>query len=166
MWIFLFVVSVILFYIFWTFPFGAPWVPTPYKAARRMLELAGVSSSDVVYDLGSGDGRILILAARDFGAKAVGIEIDPFKIILSRIRIRKSGVKNKVKLKWGNIFKVNLKDATVVTIFLTQKANDKLEEKLKRELPEGARVVSFQWDFKNWPLFKKDETGIIKLYKK
>lgn len=133
----LFVIS-----IRWTTKKGAPWEPTTMKMVHLMLEMAEVGPDDVVYDLGSGDGRIPIVAARDYGARAVGIEIDPLRCWVSRLAVWVLGVKDRVEFQRVDFFKIGLKDATVVTCYLLQDTNDRLYTKFRDELAPGTRVVS------------------------
>jgi ribosomal protein L11 methylase PrmA len=117
---------------------------------RAMLELANVGPNDVVYDLGSGDGRIVIMAAKEFGARGVGIDIDPALITESRANARKAGVENKVQFIEGNMFDADLRPATVVTLFLHPDPNLRLRPKLLAELKPGSRIVSYIWDLGDW----------------
>ena len=133
----LFVVSVL-----WTTKKGAPWEPTKMKMVRLMLDMAEVGPEDVVYDLGSGDGRIPIVAAREFGARAIGIEIDPVRCYISCLAAKVLGVKDRVEFRREDLFKVDLKGATVVTCYLLQDTNDRLYTKFRDELAPGTRVVS------------------------
>jgi SAM-dependent methyltransferase len=142
--------------ILWTDLKGAPYVATPRRAARRMLELAGTGPGDVVYDLGSGDGRLLWLAAREFGAHAVGVEIDPFRYGWTRLMIRFKGLGDQVRVVRRDFFEVDLGEATVVTAYLLSDTNRKLMGKLARELPPGARIVSRKYIFPDWELVHED----------
>lgn len=129
---------------------GIPFEPTPRDRARRMLELAKVKADDLVYDLGCGTGRILVEAARKFGARAVGIEISPLLYMFSKLNVRLAGVGDIVKVKFGDFFGEDLREATVVTVFQSAGVNQKLKEKLLRELNHGAKVVSYHWPFLGW----------------
>jgi cyclopropane fatty-acyl-phospholipid synthase-like methyltransferase len=122
--------------------FGALWYPTPKKKIRKMLKLADLKPGELVYDLGCGDGRIVITAVKEFKARAVGIEIDPLKVFLCKLKIKLLKLGEEIKLVWGNLFKHSLREADVITIYLSQMANDKLISKLAEEIKEGARVVS------------------------
>jgi SAM-dependent methyltransferase len=124
--------------------------PSPVPVVRAMLELANVGPDDVVYDLGSGDGRIVIMAAKEFGARGVGIDIDPALITESRANARKAGVENKVQFIEGNMFDADLRPATVVTLFLHPDPNLRLRPKLLAELKPGSRIVSYIWDLGDW----------------
>jgi SAM-dependent methyltransferase len=129
---------------------GAPYVPTPRHVALKMLTLAEVSSDDVVYDLGSGDGRILIMAAQEFGARGVGIEIDPRLVQEARRKARRAGVADRVEFRQGDLFDADLSPATVVTLYLWPDMNNRLRSKLQRELNAGDRVVSHSFDIDEW----------------
>jgi SAM-dependent methyltransferase len=124
--------------------------PTPMPAVRAMLELAGVGPGDVVYDLGSGDGRMVITAAREFGARGVGIEIHPALVARAQASAREAGVDGLVEFRLGNMHDADLTPATVVTLFLHPEPNLTLRPKLRRELRPGARVVSYVWDMGDW----------------
>jgi SAM-dependent methyltransferase len=126
------------------------FVATPQPVADAMLKLARVTAGDVVYDLGSGDGRIVILAAQKYGARGVGVEIDPRLVEISRQVAREGEVDDRVTFIQGDLFAADLSKATVVTLWLSETVNARLEEKLKRELPPGARVVSRQFPIGKW----------------
>src|SRR6516162_1130054 len=122
------------------------YVPTSGGVTDAMLKLAAVRPDDVVYDLGSGDGRIVIAAARDFGARGVGIEIDPSLVAYSQEQARKAGVADRVTFRADDLFEVNLADATVVALYLSYDMNLRLRPKLFRELRAGSRIVSHDFD--------------------
>jgi len=127
-----------------------PFVETPQRTVDKMLELANVKEEDVVYDLGSGDGRIVITAARDFGARGVGIEIKPTLVERARANAKKAGVADRVSFRQGDLFKAGISEATVVTLYLLPSVNKKLRPKLFRELAPGTRVVSHDFDMDEW----------------
>jgi SAM-dependent methyltransferase len=129
---------------------GAPYVPTPQHVVWQMLELADVSADDVVYDLGSGDGRIVLAAAQRFGARGVGIEIDPELVEKARAKARQLGVDDRVTFRQGDLFETDLSEATVVMLYLWPDMNNRLRSKLKRELDPGDRVVSHSFDIDEW----------------
>lgn len=143
---------------------GGPWVPTPLTTVHRMLTMADVRPGELVYDLGSGDGRILVVAALDFKARAVGIEIDPFLHLLSKALITLLGLYGQVQLVHGDIFAQDLSKADVVTCYLLPSINEKLAEKLARELRPGTRVVSNTFIFPGLPITKR-EGGNIYVYR-
>ena len=124
--------------------------PTPMPVVRALLELADVGPQDVVYDLGSGDGRIPITAAREFGARAVGIEIDPALVTQAQAKAREAGVEDKVEFRLGDMYAADVRPATVVTLFLHPGPNLKLRETLRSNLRPGSRVVSYVWDMGGW----------------
>ena len=128
------------------------WVPTPPPVVDAMLKLADVKPSDVVYDLGCGDGIIVATAAQKYGARAVGIDIDPQRVKEATERAQKMGVSDKVKIVEGDLFESNISDATVVTLYLLQSLNIKLMPKLKKDLKPGTRIVSQSFDMgPTWP---------------
>ncbi|MFQ6065773.1 MAG: SAM-dependent methyltransferase [bacterium] len=149
---------------FWTVFIGAGWSPTPLSTVRRMLSLAEVKPDDTVYDLGCGDGRIIIMAAKKYGAKSIGIEADPFRFLYTWVRIMISGLSQKTGIIWGNFFRRDLKGATVVTLFLSQEANNNLKKKLGHELKPGTRIVSYYWTFNGWRPKKVDSEFGVYLY--
>jgi predicted O-methyltransferase YrrM len=133
-------------------PPDVKFVPTPQKTVLAMLALARVTSADVVYDLGSGDGRIPIAAAKEYGARGVGIEIDPIRIREANDNLQKAGVSDRVRFVNQDLFEANISEATVVTLFLLTRLNQQLLPKLKRELRPGTRIVSFQFGMgEDWP---------------
>jgi precorrin-6B methylase 2 len=151
-------------FVLWSEAIGAGWQPTPRSTVRRMLEMSGTVPSDVVYDLGSGDGRIVLEAARTYHAKAVGVEADPLRVLISRLAVALLHLKGQVRVVWGNFFDINLGEATVVTLFLSQGANKKLQSKMKAELRPGARVVSYVWTFDEWKPASTDIENNLTLY--
>lgn len=127
-----------------------PDVRTPLTVVNEMLRLADVTASDVVYDLGSGDGRILIAAARDRGARGVGLEIDPVLIAQSTERARRLGLADRLSFRQQDLFEADLTPATVVTLYLSPDLNRRLRPKLLSELRPGARIVSHNFDMGDW----------------
>lgn len=126
------------------------FVPTSDAIADEMLKLARVGADDVVYDLGSGDGRIVILAAQKYGARGVGIELDPQLVERSQQIAREAQVADRVKFIVGDLFEADISDATVVTLYLSYSVNRRLKPKLLRELRPGTRVVSHQFSMGSW----------------
>jgi SAM-dependent methyltransferase len=125
-------------------------VPTRQSIADAMLRLAHVNSNDLVYDLGSGDGRIVITAAQKYGARGVGIELDPKLVRISRETAIEGAVEHKVAFLEGDLFTADISPATVVTLYLSTTVNMRLEPKLKRELRPGTRIVSQRFPIGNW----------------
>jgi SAM-dependent methyltransferase len=130
--------------------FDVPYVPTTAEAVQAMLKLADVKHTDIVYDLGCGDGRIVIAAAKTYGARGVGIDIDPDRIREARENARKAGVENLVRFEENDLFQANFREATVVTLFLLRSVNLKLRPKLLQDLKPGTRVVSNTFDMGDW----------------
>jgi tRNA G37 N-methylase Trm5 len=128
----------------------APFVASPLDVVDRMLTLAGVGPGDVVYDLGSGDGRIVIAAAQKFGARGVGVEIDPRLIVQAEANAKTAGVQNRVRFILGDAMKVDVSDATVVTLYLLSASNVKLRPVLTKQLRKGARIVSHSFAIGDW----------------
>jgi SAM-dependent methyltransferase len=126
------------------------FVPTPDTVIQAMLDVASVTSSDVVYDLGCGDGRIVIAAARDRGARGVGIDIDPSRIREATANARAAGVTDKVQFMEADLFAADISEATVVTLYLLPSLNRKLMPKLLEELRPGTRIVSHAFDMGDW----------------
>ena len=161
----LLIIFVILLSLLVTFFTGAIWSPTPMKTVRRMLQMAWVKPGEKVYDLGSGDGRIAIAAAREFGATSVGIEVNPLLALLAKLKVAAAGLRSAVKIVRGNLYDHSFRDADVVAIYLSPQGNKRLKEKLERELKDGARVVSHRWHFEGWEPMKVDEERKVYLYK-
>ncbi len=128
----------------------APFVPTPQDVVDRMLELAEVSENDVVYDLGCGDGRIVIRAAERYGARGVGIDIDPQRVAESRANAERAGVSHLVEFIQQDALQVDVSDATVVTLYLLSSSNIKIRPILTSQLAPGARIVSHAFSMGNW----------------
>ena len=126
------------------------YVPTPLPVVERMLELARVGKDDVVYDLGSGDGRIVITAAQKYGARGVGIEVNPVWVRDARVIAERLGVADRVSFRIEDLFLSDLSDATVVAFYLFPTVNRKLQPKLARELKPGTRVVSHEYGIGDW----------------
>ncbi|MFX1449652.1 MAG: SAM-dependent methyltransferase [Promethearchaeota archaeon] len=142
----------------------APWVPTSKKQIRKMLEFAELQPNEILYDLGSGDGRILIMAATEFNARAVGIELNALLVAYSNFRIFLERLQDKVQVKWGNIFLRDISEADVVTMYLLQQTNNRMMKKLREELKPGARVVSYVYTFPDWEPTKTDKEFKLNLY--
>ncbi|VXD16117.1 Ribosomal protein L11 methylase [Planktothrix serta PCC 8927] len=126
------------------------YIPTPQPVVDEMLRLADVQSTDLVYDLGSGDGRIVITAAQEVGARGIGIDIDPQRIQEAKENAQKAGVSDRVEFREQDLFETDFSDATVVTLYLLPELNLKLRPKLLRELKPGTRIVSHAFDMGDW----------------
>ncbi len=149
----------------WTAARGAPWAPTPWAVVRKMLRMAGTQPGEVVFDLGSGDGRVLVVAARRFRARAIGIEIDPLRYLWTQLFISVLGVRAQVRVIRGDLFAQDLCQADVVTVYLRQDTNRRLITKLRGELRPGARVVSYSFTFDGWTPIAVDERSQIFVYR-
>jgi len=141
-----------------------PFVPTPEAVVDEMLRLAKVGPGDVVYDLGSGDGRIVITAAQKHGARGVGIDIDPQRIKEATENARKAGVAERVEFRQGDLFKADIRDATVVTLYLLSSVNLQLRPKLLAELKPGTRVVSHAFEMGDWKPVATRKVGATQVY--
>jgi precorrin-6B methylase 2 len=136
-----------------------PYVPTTEEAVKAMLKLADVKKSDIGYDLGCGDGRIVIAAAKEYGARGVGIDINPERIQQAEANAKKAGVEKLVRFEENDLFDANIHDATVVTLFLLGSVNLRLRPKLLRELKPGTRIVSNTFDMGDWRPDKEMSVG-------
>ena len=136
------------------------WVPSDVAVVMKMLEMAQVKPGDVVYDLGSGDGRIVILAAQKFGARGVGVDLNGELVQQSRENAVKAGVADRVTFLQQDLFMTDLSEATVVTLYLFPDVNRRLMPKLRRELRSGSRVVSHDYDLGDWPPEKTVEVAL------
>lgn len=139
------------------------YVPTPNEVVDAMLAMASVTSNDVVYDLGSGDGRIPIEAARRFGARGVGIEIDAALVKQAQEGARRAGVADRVQFMQADLFRTDLSQATVVTLYLSPSINLRLRSKLQRELKPGARIVSHRFPIGDWAPDREQMVGMTRL---
>ena len=128
------------------------YVPTPHEIVDRMLDVAKVRTGDVVYDLGCGDGRMVIAAAKKFGTRGVGVDLDPARIREARANAKQAGVDGLVTFRVADMFQTDIREATVVMLYLLPELNRRLKPKLFAELRPGARVVSHDWDMgREWP---------------
>lgn len=142
-----------------------PYVPTPQPVVDRMLELAKVGKDDVVYDLGSGDGRIVITAAKKYGARGVGFDLNPERIAEARANAKEAGVEDKVEFRQQDLFKADLSKADVVTLYLLTSVNYKLRPQLWKQLDVGTRVVSHAFDMgEEWPPEHTEQVDGSKIY--
>ena len=141
-----------------------PYVPTPPDVVEAMLSLAGVKKGDILYDLGCGDGRIVVTAAQKFGVQGVGIDINPERIKEANENAHQAGVADRVRFIEQNLFDADIHDATVVTLYLLPEVNLRLRPKLLKDLKVGTRIVSHQFDMDNWKPEKKIEVGWRSVY--
>lgn len=142
-----------------------PYVPTPQEVVDRMLEMGKVGKSDVLYDLGCGDGRIVVTAAKNRGARGTGIDLNPVRIAEAKENAKTAGVADRVNFKVGDLFQADVSPATVVTLYLLPSVNVKLRPRLWQQLKVGTRVVSHAFDMgPEWPPEKKDEVDGRTIY--
>jgi precorrin-6B methylase 2 len=141
-----------------------PFVPTPQPVVEAMLKLAEVKKGDILYDLGCGDGRLVITAAKQYGVKATGIDIDPKRIEESTANAKKEGVEKLVKFVNQDLFEADFHDATVITLYLLPGINLKLRPKLWKELKPGTRIVSHSFDMGDWQAQKQTDVDGRVLY--
>lgn len=137
----------------------AIFVPLPKKTIRKILRAAKISNKDFLVDLGCGDGRVVIIAAKEFGAKCVGVEKNFLLAKIANWMVEKEGLKGRVKIVNKDFFKVDLRKFNVVFAYLSKKVNAKIESKLKKELKKGSKVLSAAHEFKSFKLEKKIKTG-------
>lgn len=142
-----------------------PYVPTPQEVVDKMLDLAKVGKNDVLYDLGCGDGRIVVTAAKERGARGTGIDIDPTRIAEAKENAKKAGVSDRAQFRVGDLFKTDFSTATVVTLYLLPTINAKLRPQLWKQLKVGTRVVSHAFDMgSEWPAEKTVEVDGRTIY--
>jgi len=127
-----------------------PYVPTPQEVVDAMLKVANVQKSDKLYDLGSGDGRIVVTAAQRFGTRGVGVDLDPARVREANANAQQAGVTDLVEFRQQDLFETDLKEATVVTLYLLPEINLRLRPKLLKELKPGTRIVSHAFDMGDW----------------
>jgi len=136
--------------------FIAPFVATPLPVVKQMLTLAQLKPGEIIYDLGCGDGRVVIMAAQEFGARGIGVEMREDLVKQALSKVSELGLDGRVKIVQSDLFKVDLAQADVVTLYLTTSANDKVKPKLESELKLGARVVSHDYEILGWRPIKID----------
>lgn len=139
------------------------YVPTPQSVVDGMLKLAGVAAGDVVYDLGCGDGRLVVSAAK-LGARGVGVDIDPMRVNEANANVKNNRVTDRVRILHADLFQTDIREATVITLFLLPELNLRLRPKLWRELKPGTRVVSHQFDMGDWKPDRKISMGDNTVY--
>jgi hypothetical protein len=144
--------------------YGLPPVSTKRERIRKALQLANLQPDEVLYDLGAGDGRVLFIAAHEFGAKAVGIEVGPIQCLLIWMRAHASGLGRQVKVRWENFYKADLREADVVFVYATSKEVMKLAPHLEDQMKQGSRLISISADFSEWEPTMFDNRGLIFVY--
>lgn len=142
--------GITLLWIAWNLTLDALWQPTDTVTMRRLLYLSGVRPGDILIDLGCGDGRFVVAAAREFGARAIGYEIDPFRVLYAKIWIRLARLSDRADVIRANMYEVDVSNADVVILFLSATANFRLQRRLREQLKDGARVVSYYHPMWGW----------------
>jgi SAM-dependent methyltransferase len=143
---------------------GLPWRPTAQQRIRRAQELAALKPGERFYDLGSGDGRVLFMAACEFGAQAIGIEISPLHCLVARLLARSQHSRHPIDVRQGDFFKADLRDADVVFAYMTSREAKRLRPHLEQQLRPGARVITISFDFDGWQPNAYDNDALIFLY--
>ena len=144
--------------------YGLPPVPTRPERIRKALKLANLQPGEMLYDLGAGDGRVLFMAAREFGAKAVGLEIGPVQCAWIWLRAVAGGLRNRIEVRWENFYQADLKEANLVFVYATSKELTKLAPHLETQMKKGARLVSISADFHEWEPQEFDDRELIFVY--
>lgn len=144
--------------------FGPPSVPTRMNRIRKALALANLQPGETLYDLGAGDGRVLLIAAGEFNANAVGVEIGPTQCMLIYLRALASGLDKKIRVRWGNYFTADIKEADVAFVYATSKETGRLAAHLQNQMKPGSRLISISADFPEWEPSAVDELDLIFLY--
>ncbi len=157
--------AAIAYFVFASFAYGAGYQPTPRRSVETMLRLAEVGPRDTVYDLGAGTGAIVFRAARTYRARVVGVEVEPIRYLILKLRRATGPFADRVTLSWGNFFALDFHEATVVTAFLWPGAMVRLRPKFERELPPGARVVSHCHAIAGWTPELYDPETEVYLYR-
>jgi SAM-dependent methyltransferase len=143
---------------------GAPWIVTPTRIIHQMLDLGNLKPGECIVDLGAGDGRILITAAREYEANGFGLEIDPIRTLLANIFIRTKGVHNSVKVYWRDLFDADLYNVDLVTIYLTRDTNEILRQLIVDKCDPGTRIVSYAFPVPGWSPIIIDDKNLIFVY--
>lgn len=149
--------GLLIFFLTIAFVTGAPFVPSTKKVSEKMIALANIKKGDIVYDLGSGDGRLLFLAVKEGAGKAIGFEINPYLVLYTWIKILLSPDKNHLGVMLKNFWRADLRNADVVFVYLLPWRMEALAKKLIKELKPGARIVSNSFIFPNWKILRKDD---------
>lgn len=144
--------------------YGLPLVPTRLERIGKALKLANFQPNETLYDLGAGDGRVLFLAAREFGAKAIGIEIGPVQCMLIWLRALAGGMRDRVQIRWANFYEADLHEADVIFVYATSREVEKLAPHLKAQMKRGSRLISIAADFPGWEPTVVDQHELIFVY--
>jgi SAM-dependent methyltransferase len=159
------IAAALAYFVFASFLFGAGYQPTPRSAALEMLRLAELSPDDTLYDLGAGTGALVFRAARLYGARAVGVEVEPIRVLVLRLRRLLGAGADRVTIHWGNLFDLDFRGASVVATFLWPGAMERLRPRLEAELRPGARVVSHCHPIHGWTPAVHDRRTDVYLYR-
>jgi hypothetical protein len=165
--IFLFLILIVILSALWMIVpafFGPPSVGTRPHRIRKALQVVNLQPNEIIYDLGAGDGRVLLIAASEFGAQAVGLEIGPVQCLWIWLRVMTSGLRDKIRIKWANYLKADLTQADVVLVYATSKEVAKLAEHLPNHTKPGARIMSISADFPEWEPQEFDLQELIFVY--
>ncbi len=160
------VIAFLLLLLSMVWPPDSPWAPwwrTNTKTAKAICKLANINNKDIVYDLGCGDAEVLLQAAKR-GARGVGIEIDPLRVFVAKVRVFINNFNDKISIKRDNFFNQDISDATVIIVYLVPKTLDRLKTKFLKELKPGVRIVSYKYEI-DLPLIADDKRNDIKVYK-
>jgi SAM-dependent methyltransferase len=155
----------VAYFVFASFAFGAGYEPTPRRAVEQMLRYAEVGPNDTLYDLGAGTGAIVFRAARIYRAKVIGVEVEPIRVLILRLRRRFGPLSDRITIRWGDFFRLDFRNATVVTAFLWPGAMARLRPKFEAELPVGARIVSHCHAVPGWTAEQYDRPTDVYLYR-
>jgi len=158
-------IAAVVYFVFGSFLFGAGYQPAPRASVTAMLDFAAVGPEDLVYDLGAGTGAIVFRAARERGARTVGIEVEPIRVAILRLRRRLGPARDRIELRWGNIFDQDLRPATVVATFLWPEAMVRLRPLFEAQLAPGTRVVSHWHPIPGWTPERQDPAVRVYLYR-
>jgi hypothetical protein len=157
--------AVVAYFLYASFAFGAGYQPTPRAVVQRMLDDAQVGPEDTLFDLGAGTGAIVFRAARERGARAVGIEVEPLRVLILRLRRWVGGPVDRVRIQWGNLYGTDFRSATVVAVFLWPEAMARLRPLLEQQLRPGSRVVSHWHPIREWTPTSEDAATRVYLYR-
>ena len=163
--ILLVIAAAVGYFVFASFVFGAGYQPTPRRAVERMLRLAEVSERDTLFDLGAGTGAIVFRAARIYRARVVAVEVEPIRVLILRVRRALGPFSDRITIRWGNLFRLDFREASVVTTFLWPDAMARLRPKFERELGNGARLVSHHHEVPGWVPEVYDPETHVYLYR-
>src|SRR5688572_6019476 len=165
----IFISIIILIALIWVLVpawYGLPPISTSPDRIRKALKLANLQPNEILFDLGCGHGQVLVIAAKEFGANAVGIEAGPVQCVISWVNAFRNGVRSKVRIEAGNFFKSDLSQVDVVFAYLTSEYTERLEKKFQSELKNGARVVTMAFELPNWQAVKFDREQLVWVYQK